>query len=66
MKWNGRDWVDSEALSKMLIPKEKFRYRMRRGATFADAEANSLKKIQQNKDACDQYWHMRILERAFG
>lgn len=62
MKWTGKDFVDSEALNRMLIPKEKFRYRMKRGATFADAEANSLKKIAKNKEDMEMYWHLRTLE----
>ena len=46
----------------MLIPKEKFRYRMKRGATAADAEANTLKKIAQRKEEWAMYKHLRILE----
>jgi hypothetical protein len=54
--------VTNEEMLRMLIPKEKFRYRMKRGSTFADAEANTLKKIEQRKEEYRMYKHLRILE----
>jgi ribosomal protein S16 len=54
--------VTNEEMLRMLIPKEKFRYRMKKGATFSDAEANTLKKIEQRKEEWAMYRHLRILE----
>ena len=54
--------MTNEEMMRMLIPKEKFRYRMKRGATAADAEANTLKKIAQRKEEWAMYKHLRILE----
>lgn len=54
--------MTNEEMLRMLIPKEKFSYRTKKRATFADAEANTQKKIDRNKEECRMYWHLRILE----